>query len=229
MGRFARAVAVGVAHHITQRGVDQQRIFFTDADRRTYLECLERYCAEAQLRILTYCLMSNHIHLVAIPEEPQSLATALRRTHGRYALYLNARRRRSGHLWQNRFYSCALDDRHLWAALRYVEHNPVRAELVKRPEEYSWSSAAAHLGRCAPPTLLDWCFYIDCGGLERWIGLLAEPEELTVIRSLQRGTFSGRPAGNSDFVARLEQQLGRPLASRQGRRPQKESALVSAG
>ena len=129
MARFPRAVAVGAAHHITQRGVDQQWVFFTDADRRTYLDYLQTYSAQARLRILAYCLMSNHIHLVAIPEEPQSLAMALRRTHGRYALYLNSRRHRIGHLWQNRFYSCALDETHLWAALRYAERNPVRAQL----------------------------------------------------------------------------------------------------
>ena len=105
MARFSRAIAVGAAHHITQRGVDQQRVFFTDADRHTYLDCLQTYSAQARLRILAYCLMSNHIHLVAIPDEPQSLAMALRRTHGRYALYLNSRRHRVGHLWQNRFYS----------------------------------------------------------------------------------------------------------------------------
>ena len=83
---------------------------------------------------------------------------ALRRTHGRYALYLNSPRHRIGHLWQNRFYSCALDETHLWAALRYVERNPVRAQLVMRPEEYAWSSAAAHLGANALSTLLDWQF-----------------------------------------------------------------------
>src|SRR6185312_8529253 len=186
MARFARAVALGAAHHITQRGVDQQRVFFTDADRHTYLDCLQTYSAQARLRILAYCLMSNHIHLVAVPDEPQSLGIALRRTHGRYALYLNSRRHRVGHLWQNRFYSCALDEMHLWAALRYVERNPVRAQIVVRPEEYAWSSAAAHVGANAPPTLLDWQFYANSGGQERWIALLAEPEQLATIRALQR-------------------------------------------
>jgi putative transposase len=226
MARFPRAVALGAAHHITQRGVDQQRVFFTDADRRTYLDCLQTYSAPARLRILAYCLMSNHIHLVAIPEEPQSLATALRRTHGRYALYLNSRRHRIGHLWQNRFYSCALDETHLWAALRYVELNPVRARLVTRPEEYAWSSASAHVGTNAPSTLLDWQFYSNSGGRERWTALLAEPEELAAIRALQRGTFTGRPLGSPDFVARLEQELGRPLAPRQGQRSRSESVLA---
>jgi putative transposase len=139
MGRFARAIAVGVAHPVTQRGVNQEKVFFCDADRLTYLDCVEKYCSQAHVRILAYCLMSNHIHLVVVPEEMEALDIALRRAHGRYALYLNAKQNRVGHLWQNRFYSCALDEKHLWVALRYVERNPVRANLVVRPEEYEWS------------------------------------------------------------------------------------------
>jgi putative transposase len=224
MSRFPRAVAVGVANHITQRGVDHQRVFFTDGDRRTYLECLTTYAVEARTRILAYCLMDNHIHLVAIPEEPRSLAIALRRAHGRYSLYLNARRRRSGHLWQNRFYSCPLDEQHLWIALRYVERNPVRANLVARPEQYAWSSAAAHLGLTDPPEMLDLPFHAEAGGPQRWAALLAEPEELIDIRALQRGTFSGRPLGSDEFVIALEQTLHRPLRSHQGQRPQQYAA-----
>jgi putative transposase len=218
MARFARAVVVDVAHHITQRAVDRQRVFFTDSDRLTYLDGLTTYSRQARLRILAYCLMSNHVHLVAVPEEPDSLAVALRRAHGRYALYLNARRRRVGHLWQNRFYSCALDESHLWVALRYVERNPVRANLAIRPEQYRWSSAAAHCGLVKPAGLLDCEFHTAAGGVERWRALLAEPEELMAIRALQRGTFTGRPVGDADFVAALERQLGRPLVSHQGRR-----------
>ncbi|HEX4810239.1 MAG TPA: transposase [Bryobacteraceae bacterium] len=228
MARFARAVAVGVAHHITQRGVDHQRTFFTDADRHTYLQCLETYCVQARMRVLAYCLMPNHIHLIAIPEEPHSLAIALRRTHGRYALYLNARRHRAGHLWQNRFYSCALDERHLWAALRYVEKNPVRANLAPRPEDYSWSSAAAHVAPNPTSSLLDWEFHAHSGGRETWAALLAEPEELLEIRALQRGTFTGRPVGSAEFLARLEQQLGRRLASRKNQyKPAGSTAAAS--
>ena len=217
MARFARVVAIGTAHHVTQRGIDQQRTFFTDGDRNIYLDLLTKYCAQARARILAYCLMSNHIHLVLVPEEPHSLGVALRRTHSRYALYLNARRDRVGHLWQNRFYSSALDEEHLWVALRYVERNPVRANLVKRPEEYKWSSAAAHVGTDRSGSrLLDWSFHAGAGGVERWRNLLAEPEEIEAIRRLQRGTFSGRPVGRPEFVARLEKELGRPLSARKG-------------
>jgi putative transposase len=228
MPRFARVVAVGRAHHVTQRGVDQQKVFFTEADRNVYLDCITKYCAQARARILAYCLMSNHIHLVVIPEEPQSLAVAMRRTHSRYALYINARRNRVGHLWQNRFYSGALDDEHLWVALRYVEKNPVRANLVQHAEEYKWSSAAAHLGSDrSGSALLDWDFHAKAGGETRWRELLAEPEEILAIRRLQRGTFTGRPIGSPEFIARLEKELGRPLAARKG--PMVGAATNTAG
>ena len=115
---------VGLPHHITQRGTDRQRVFYTDSDREVYLSLLRISAEQARLRILAYCLMTNHVHLVAVPEEASSMMVALRRAHGRYAAYLNVRRARTGHLWQNRFYSCALDGPHTRVALRYVERNP---------------------------------------------------------------------------------------------------------
>ena len=226
MARMARAVAVGVAHHVTQRGVNREQVFFTDGDRRTYLEWLVEHAYHARLKILAYCLMDNHIHMVAVPEEPESLAVALRRAHSRYSQYLNSRRRRVGHLWQNRYHSCAMDERHLGVALRYVERNPVRANLVQRPEEYEWSSAPAHLGEDRNTGLLDWAFYDEFGGKERWAALLAEPEELVEIRLLQRGTFTGRPVGDAAFVGRMEEQLGRSLALK--RKPRKLMRLEAA-
>ena len=154
MARFPRAVGVGLAHHITQRGINRERVFFTDTDRQTYLNWFAEYAARARLRILACYLMNNHIHLVAVPEEADSLAVALRRAHSRYSLYLNTRRRRTGHLWQNRSSSCALDEAHLGAALRHVERNPVRASLVTRPEEYEWPGRAAVAEVLALRTLL---------------------------------------------------------------------------
>jgi putative transposase len=228
MARFARAVAVGSAHHITQRGVDRQRVFHTDSDRRTYLGLLTVASAQAHLQVLAYCLMNNHVHLIAVPEEPTSMAVALRSTHGRYAAYLNARRARSGHLWQNRFFSCALGETHLRAALRYVERNPVRAQLARQPQDYPWSSAAAHLGLCPMPALLHPSLVMVFGGFEDWRALLAEPEELTAIRSLQRCTFSGRPFGNQSFVESLEQRLDRKLLPRQGARTDLHRDTLSA-
>jgi len=216
MPRLARAIAVGFPHHVTQRGTDRECVFFTNADRNVYLDLLRTAARHASLRILAYCLMPNHIHLVGVPDQPDSLAIALRRAHGRYASYLNARRGRTGHLWQNRFYSCALDRDHLSVALRYVERNPVRARLVERVEQYPWSSAAAHLSGIDPREILDMNFWLDRGSRDAWQSLLATPEELLAVRLLQRGTFTGRPVGSAGFIDQLEAQLDRTLRPRQG-------------
>jgi putative transposase len=216
MPRFARAIAVGFPHHVTQRGTDRDCVFFTKSDREVYLDLLRTSADHASLRILAYCLMPNHIHLVAVPDEPDSLGVALRRTHGRYANYLNARRGRTGHLWQNRYYSCALDPSHLSHALRYVEHNPVRARLAERVDQYVWSSAAAHLTGHDSRNILDMSFWQDRGGTEDWRSLLATPEELLAVRLLQRGTFTGRPVGSVEFIDHLEAQLERTLRPHQG-------------
>ena len=124
MPRLARVIAEGIAHHITQRGNARRTVFDSDADRLVYLDLLRRDSRLHQCSLVGYGLMSNHVHLMVVPHRADSIAQALRRTHGRYAAYLNARQGKSGHVWQGRYYSCSLDRDHLWTALRYVECNP---------------------------------------------------------------------------------------------------------
>ena len=126
MPRFARIVVESVPHHITQRGNNKQDVFFVDDDRKAYLRMLTEESAKYGLVIDGYCLMSNHIHLIATPQNEDSLSRALGRTHFRYTQYINRMHGRSGHLWQNRYYSCPLGREHFWIAMRYVETNPVR-------------------------------------------------------------------------------------------------------
>ncbi|MBC7924344.1 MAG: transposase [Bryobacteraceae bacterium] len=165
--------------------------------------------AQAGLRILAYCLMDNHIHLVCVPEAEDSLAICLRRTHGRYAQYLNARKQRSGHLWQNRFYSCPLDEKHLWTALRYVELNPVRAGLVELPQEYLDSSAGAHLGFRKAARLLDMEYWRNSGAAATWAQSLEIEQKEEERRKLRRATYAGAPLGSQEFVLRWK----RPVAA----------------
>jgi putative transposase len=146
MARLARVVASEVPHHITQRGNARRVVFESASDRIVYLTLLRQSCIQDELSLLGYCLMSNHVHLIAVPRRPEAMAIALRHTHGRYAAYLNARYGASGHVWQGRYYSCPLDRNHLWMALRYTECNPVRAGMISKPQEYEWSSARAHCG-----------------------------------------------------------------------------------
>ena len=116
---------------------------------------MRRNLEDAGVGLLGWCLMTNHVHLVALPEREESLSVLLRRVHGRYAQYYNARYGRSGHLWQNRYFACSLGPGHLWAALEYVERNPARAGLAEWPGDYRWSSASARLEGFDPTGLVD--------------------------------------------------------------------------
>jgi putative transposase len=210
MPRLARVVVTGVAHHVTQRGTGRQTVFHTRSDRRVYLRLLTENSHRAGLRILAYCLMPNHIHLIAVPEREDSLAVALRRAHGRYAQYFNARKLRSGHLWQNRFYSCPMDQSHLWTAIRYVELNPTRANLAGQPGEYEWSSAPAHLLGRDPHHTLDMSFWLESGGAPNWADLLSVNIEPAQLIALRRATHAGRPLGSTAFQTWVNEQCQRP-------------------
>jgi putative transposase len=162
--------------------------------------------------------MTNHVHLIAVPHYESSLALVLRDANGLYAIYFNRKYGFAGHLWQSRFFSCVLDEDHLWPAIGYVERNPVRARMVIRAEEYRWSSAATHclertdslltpLGP-TPRLIADW---------SAWLAEEDDPEELKAIRN---STSTGRPLASKSYVEQLEHQLGRALLPRRrGRRP----------
>ncbi len=146
MPRSARVVFEGVVHHITQRGNYRQSIFEDSADRKKYIEFVGEYSRKYQMKIYAYCLMTNHVHFLAAPLRRDSLAMTFKYTNMRYSSYFNKKNRRSGHLWQGRYYSCPLHHDHALEALRYVERNPVRAKMVRLPWEYEWSSAREHVG-----------------------------------------------------------------------------------
>lgn len=124
MSRRTRVVIPDCPHHVTQRGNNRRDVFFTDTDREMYLTLLKRYASEFAVDILGYCLMTNHIHVVASPHTADALSQTFGRTHNDYSRWLNIRRQESGHVWQNRYYSCPIEFRYLWAVLAYVERNP---------------------------------------------------------------------------------------------------------
>jgi REP-associated tyrosine transposase len=224
MARLPRVVVVDVPHHVTQRGNARQVILVSDADRITYLELLREYSQLYGLSLLGYCLMSNHVHLIAVPHNPEALAQSLKQAHGRYAAYWNARQSSTGHVWQGRFYSCPLDQSHLWAALRYVELNPVRARMVEAAELWKWSSAAAHCGVTSPQPLLDMERWRKRWTAAEWREFIGDAESAAEVAALRHSTHTGRPLGTPDFVTALEELTARPLAPRKGGRPKKSTA-----
>lgn len=232
MPRVARIVIPGMPHHVTQRGNNRQDVFFVDDDRRVYLELLKKQSVEHGLRVLGYCLMTNHVHLVVVPREEQSLARAVGRTHFLYTQYINRMHGRSGHLWQNRFYSCSLDEVHLWRALVYVERNPVRARMVRLAWRWAWSSAVLHCGEPDQSGVTD---FVDLREFReewkaaKWSAELRKSEDDETVAQLRLSTHTGRPLVTDRLLAKLETRLGRRLRPLPVGRPSKRTRVAADG
>ena len=211
MPRRARIIVPGVVHHVTQRGNNRQQVFYSDDDRRLYLDLLTRYAIRYGTQIAGYCLMTNHVHLLVVPAHENSLARTFGQTHAEYALALNLSEKRSGHLWQNRFFSCPLDAAHLENALRYVELNPIRAGLTVMPWDWPWSSAKAHSQKHANDAVLDRSGRLDGWDYAGWREGLRSGISQTECDSIRRATHTGEPLGSREFLRQLERQAGRRL------------------
>jgi len=197
-----------VPHHVVQRGNRRQTVFFSTADYQAYLRLMAVWCRQERVEIWAYCLMPNHVHLVAVPENEQGLARAIGEAHRRYTVRVNQRENWRGYLWQGRFSSYPLDEQYLLAAVRYVELNPVRARLVERPWLYSWSSAAAHV-RKRDDVLVKVKPMLS--RVSDWREYLSTEQESTDMEILRRHMRSGRPLGSPEFVETLEASSGRVL------------------
>ena len=202
-------VAPGCPHHVTQRGNRRQQTFFRDADYHAYLDLMAEWCGRCGVEIWAYCLMPNHVHLIATPETAEGLRRAVGEAHRRYTRYVNRREDWRGYLWQGRFASFPMDEPHMLMAARYIELNPLRARLVGWAADYPWSSARAHLaGRddrlvTVAPLL---------GLVDDWAGFLGTDPDEAEAEMLRRHARSGRPLGGAPFVTALEARLERKLA-----------------
>src|SRR5436190_5262520 len=145
MARLARVVVPGVPHHVTQRGNRRGQVFFSDDDYRLYLSLVAETAGRSGTEVWAYCLMPNHVHFIMTPSHEDGLRATFSEAHRRYTNWINARLCTTGHLWQGRFASAPMDERHLLAAIRYIAMNPVRAALATRAEDWPWSSVRAHL------------------------------------------------------------------------------------
>ena len=235
MLRVARIVVPGAAHPITQRGSNHHDVFFVAEDRRAYLESLRELGVRFGFRVEGYCLMSNHIYVAGVPAREESLAKAIGRTHFLYSLYVNRMHGRSGHLWQDRFYSCPMDATRLHNALCYVELNPVRAGMVKGPSKYEWSSAPAHCGKADANPLLDLPARRESMPPGEWVALLKKAaRDKAAFAALRQSTHTGRPLGSDSSVSKVECLLGRrvralPMGRQTGWRKTKTSVERANG
>ena len=223
MPRIARIVAAGYPHHITQRGNYQQKIFSDDTDRIKYLSLLKEESSRYHLIILAYCLMSNHVHFMVIPKNEDSLSKVFKYTNMKYSQYYNNKMRVSGHLFQGRFFSCVLDERHMIACARYIERNPVRINLVKQPYLWPYSSAKIHceINQDDPLGTNQLFEYIEKNPIE-WKKFIEVPDNPDEMKGIREKTRTGRPFGPNDFIERLEGQLKRLFKLKPKGRSKKE-------
>jgi len=218
MPRISRIIAIGFPHHITQKGNYSQGVFKKNFDFKNYLHLTNIYKRKYGVSILSYCLMPNHIHIIAIPGKNDSFAKTFNTVHMCYSQYFNKSNNLKGHLWQDRFYSCPLDEKHLYHAVRYVENNPVRAGLVARAEEWDWSSANAHMNqKKSVLELKDISNYLN---IDDWESYLKQAEDQVRLENIRSFTRTGRPLGGKTFTNELEKTLNRSLGKPKMGRPQ---------
>jgi putative transposase len=205
MARIARVVAVGYPHHVIQRGNRRQKVFFKDTDRLLYLKLLKEQGELYGLEYWAYCLMDNHVHLVAVPSRADSFQ-AFAKANWHYTKSINENHGWRGYLWQGRFLSYPMDEGYNFLGIRYVERNPVRARIVKRAEDYPWSSARSHvIGK--KDLLVSRCYLQDV--IKDWSDYLSMEDEK--VKELRKSIGTGRPLGTEVFLKILEEKIGRVL------------------
>jgi putative transposase len=200
------------------------KTFLCEEDYGVYMGLMKDWCGKCQVEIQAYCLMPNHVHLIAVPETLDGLARAIGEAHRRYTRHINFREGWRGYLWQGRFGSVVMDQAHFLTAMRYVELNPVRARLAERPGDWPWCSARAHLTGAVDPLVGEVGPMIDYIG--DWAGYLALDVEEEERLRIQKHTRTGRPLGDAKFARKLEAILGRRIRKgRPGRKPSANNGI----
>jgi putative transposase len=210
MARLPRVVIPGIPHHVTQRGNRRERTFFEDGDFALYLDLLADAAQRANVAIWSYCLMPNHVHIVAVPSDPDGLWRTFRRLHRDYTGFINARMRVTGHLWQGRYGSVAMDEAHFVTALRYVALNPVRARWVQRPEDWQWSSTRALIAGKDDGVVTVAPVLERVGDFAAFLG--QDFDEALSYAALRKAERVGRPVGSPEWLADMETRTGLTLA-----------------
>ncbi len=227
MARLGRYFAAGQALHVIQRGNDRQRIFFADDDRVLFHAWLAEAARAQGCAVHAYVLMTNHVHLLLTPASGESLPRLMQSLGRRYVRHVNARRRRTGTLWEGRYRAAPIDtDSYLLRCCRYIELNPVRAHMVERPRDYRWSSYRFLALGAADPLLTPHALYralgrSDAERQEAYRGLFRETLDAAFLDDLRAATNGGWAMGGERWKRGLAKALGRRVAPLSPGRPPK--------
>ena len=228
MARQARITLSNSPHHITQRGNRGEPVFFEKSDFQSYLSILQEQCERFSVKILSYCLLPNQIHLLAVPQDGDLLARAIGETHRRYTNMINKRMEWRGHLFQDRFFSYVCDEQYSLRAMSFIENMPVVSGIAPTPENYLWSSAKERI-KVAQGSFLQQPKNFHA--VQDWSAFLERPMDPKELRSIEIHLQTGRPRGNDTFLDMIEQKIGRSVRpQKRGRKPknQQEKNILKA-
>jgi putative transposase len=218
MARQPRLIVPDIALHIVQRGVDRQDCFSEETDRLVYLSLLRELCAETGCAVHSYCLMTNHVHLLLTPATDEGPSVLMRKVGQRYVPYFNRRYGRTGTLWEGRFKSCLVESaRYVLGCHRYIESNPSRAGVVAHPGAYRWSSYQANVGVTEDALLTPHVEYMalglnDSSTRTAYRSLFDTPEDPALLKAIREATHGGYPLVGDALKHQLAKRARRTLA-----------------
>jgi putative transposase len=226
MARRPRLALPGVPLHVIQRGNNRNPCFVGDGDRRLYLQCLAEAAGKHRCAIHAYVLMPNHVHLLTTPADGDGVSLMMQEVGRRYVRLFNDTYKRTGTLWEGRFKAVMIDsERYFLTCQRYVELNPVRATLVSKPSDYTWSShrhnaVGVRNALVTPHEIFTSLAQDDAARRTAYVALFAQPMPVEEIERIREATNKGWPLGSESFVKQVESALGRPARPpKRGRKP----------
>ncbi|MCK5524510.1 MAG: transposase [Thiomargarita sp.] len=225
MARFNRIAPVGVTEHILHRGNNRQDCFVEEEDMKAYLSWLTEYSVKYKVDVHAWVLMSNHVHLLCTPHEPEAISKMMQSMGRMYVRYFNNTYQRSGTLWEGRYKSCLIESKaYLLELYRYIELNPVRAGMVNEPSEYFWSSYQCNgFGKKSqlqtPHELYKALGRSKKKRLENYQLLLDIDVEEVLLCDIRKSINKGLALGSVRFTNQIEKLTGKRVTQAQRGRP----------
>ena len=213
MTRKPRFFVAGIANHVIQRGNNKEAIFFEEEDYVKYKTILNAAAIKQGVKIHAYVLMTNHIHLLATAESTNGISLMMQQTGRYYVPYINFKYKRTGTLWEGRFKSSLVsDDLYILSCMRYIEMNPVRAYMVKAPQEYIWSSYHSNVRGAYDSLITEHVSYLGLDNnrkqqQESYRDLFLEHINEKILNDIRNCAQTGTPLGNSKFRKQIEKKL----------------------
>ncbi len=229
MPRKPRFYLPGVPAHVMQRGHNRNNIFFENKDYREYLKILKKVSDLYKCQIHAYVLMSNHVHLLVTPEQKNSISLMFQSIGRLYVNYINKTYHRSGTLWEGRHKGSIIDtENYFMTCMKYIELNPVRAEIVSDPIDYPWSSYTANGYNKPNAIITKHQLYLSIASsevnrVEIYRNLFKRTIEKDTLKDIRCSIQSGTPLGNEKFLKKIESTLNFPIGYKERGRPRVET------